>query len=128
MIIENKASGIIGVPYRATAKGPIVGRIDLLPGCNDVKKEHWEMAREMVLGHISRGTIVEKFVEIEGDKLKSAKEFAELKAPEAEAVVKETYNPETLTKWKTEETRDAVRADLSNQIDKVKSHGTKKKD
>jgi hypothetical protein len=126
MIIENKSSGIIGVPYRQTAKGPIIGRVDLLPGCNDVKKEIWDFARNECKGHIDRNVIVERFAKVVDGKLAEAKEFLELEPRDADAVVSETYSPNTLTKWKTEESRDAVRANLGNQIEKVKSHGSKK--
>lgn len=126
MIIYSKANGIIGVPYKNTKKGPVIGRVDLLPGNNDISKEIWEKARIECQSHIDRGVIVEKFAVVDGDKLKEVKEFKELEPALKEEIVEDTYNENTLDEWKKEEGADSVRSAISNQKESIKKYEPKK--
>jgi hypothetical protein len=53
--------------------------------------------------------------------------FKDLKAEEAEELVKETFSLDTLKKWKEQTSKESVRIVLLNQIEKVEKHGEEKK-
>lgn len=116
-----------------SAKGK---RAQLLPGNNEIKTEDWKVLREHVLGQIESKIIIEHEVSLDtiekktgggkviGTKtvLKEAKEFLDLDAKAAIALVKKTSSLETLQKWHDEETRESVLTALMKRIDAVKNY------
>lgn len=141
MIIEWTKVNVKIIPI---IKGNVnIGKVTLLPGNNEVNKEEWEAARVHVLDQIKTGVIKEHATqvteEVSGGKGKpkkpitklTVKEFNKLDIPEAEEIVKNTFNLKTLKTWKKKEGRDTVAALIKEQIELVEKHGTeakKKKD
>lgn len=144
MIINNTKDRVIIVP--AAEHGILIDKVTLLPGNNEVDKKLWEAARKNVISHIRIGVIKEKHAEVKEKEIKlkdekgkltgeikkemvlSVKEFNKLTANEAEEIIINTFNIETLEKWKKKTKYDEIRTLISNKIDEVKKYGNKKKD
>ena len=149
MIVKLKKTGIKRIPILNTSKAE-VGAITLLPGINDIPDEQWKAARQLVANEIPRyieeiaavevveevptGKKVEKTVgqgknkkTVEVDekvkkKYMKGKPLSKLDAQIAESLIKETFNLETLNKWKDKEARDSVRVVILQQIETVENH------
>ena len=88
-------------------------QVQLLPGINEVTDNEWEVIKVHLVREIERGEIstVEKNV----GKSKtnpgggSAHNLKNMPAKDAAALVGECLNPDTLTKWYKEETREEIR-------------------
>ena len=109
----------------------------LLPGNNEVDNDTWAKLRVHAQEHLTAENLIEINAETKVKKGKDGEDdeisvsektpFVKLPAEKAEALVAETFSVETLEKWKKAEGRDAVRATIHSQIEKVLSHGQKKK-
>jgi hypothetical protein len=130
------------------ANGKSTENIILLPGVTDVDDEKWNKVRSLVdqdirtkriIEHHATVTDIEVETEVEVKDEESGemkKEIKKEKKPfhkgkslksltpdEAEEIVKNTFNLETLNKWKTNENRDSIRAAIMNQIELVEKEG-----
>jgi len=147
MIINWKRQCIKVIPVVA-ANGIEVDTVTLLPGNNAVDPKVWQQARLNVLNQIGNSIIevaaqVEEKQEPTGKKIKdkNGKEISEKKlvtivkgktlkqldTKSAEEVVLDTYNLDTLKKWKEKENRDSVRSAILNQIEIVEKDGPEAK-
>lgn len=144
MIIEWTKDNIKVIPV---LQGTLnIGKVTLLPGNNEVDEELWKNACLHVKNDIATGKIKVHHAEVnikdvtpkagKDDKESpkpeyevkiSARKLGKLSIQEAEEIVKNTYNLDTLAKWKKKEGRDTVAALIRLQIEAVEKHGTEKK-
>jgi hypothetical protein len=146
MIVNWTKMGLKVIPTSTT--GPSQSLI-LLPGNNFVPDEVWMKVRETVKDSIKAGTIKEiaakvevkkvkekvpdpkdpeKEIEVEKEEVKiSAKDLNDLSTEEAEKVIADTYNLETLEGWK-KKAKDSIVPVIREQIENIKKHGEGKKD
>lgn len=145
MIILNTEKRVKVVPYKHPTVGS--GNVILLPGNNDVPNEKWCACREnkTILNQIKRNVIVEQHTKVEKKKVDekskdgkatgkkkevitiTAREFDKLNVTEAEEIVLNTFSLKTLKKWKKVCSKDAVVAVIREQIEHVKTFGSKDK-
>ncbi|MDR2484259.1 MAG: hypothetical protein LBD55_02555 [Treponema sp.] len=98
-------------------------QIQLLPGTNEISDDEWLVIKDHITMDLANKIIapIEKTVtpskRAPSGKAKSLKEMP---AIEAVALVDSCTNPETLTKWYNEETREDVRLHIVNQMKEVK--------
>jgi len=117
----------------------VIPVVNLLPGHNDVPDDIWALGRKHCDNHLSAGNLVEigedkpvKVMEEQvnpetGKKEKVSVEkivtspltLKKMSPQKAIEVVKDTYSLDTLNKWRKEETRDEIRAELLNQIELI---------
>jgi len=140
MIVKWKKERLKVIPYKV--KNVLAGKIILLPGYNDVDEKEWVHARVGVKDLIGKDIIevateVKKTVKKVEDPVTKevtektevtiiSKKFKALSLEKASEIVADTYNMETLKKWKKNESRDSIRKDISNQIDKIEKYGEEK--
>ncbi len=138
MIIESKKKGALVIPCSPKIGIKIKSSVVLLPGNNEVSDEDWNAARPNAKDDIDRGDLTE--VEASEEKIEvpkidpktgkdleekeekivfSGSSFRRIKPEKASKIIKNTFNIDTLNKWKKIETRDAIRLELSNRIEKV---------
>jgi hypothetical protein len=133
-----KVVPVIGENYQQ------VDSVTLLPGYNEVKEETWVQARKHCLDEIERGLIEEKDTKVEKTSEKvpdpkdpekkidkdvtkiSAKKFKQYAAEEAEELVKDCWNLDTLKKWK-KVAKESVRPVIMDQIERIEKHGEDRK-
>jgi hypothetical protein len=134
---EKAGINIIPLVVEKDGKKISTGNLMLLPGHNDIPDDKWKMAEDSCKTHIEAGNIEiigadwdketkKKKTVKTGDKEKSAESIKDVSPKKAKDIISNTYNIDTLTKWQEEETRDETRLQITKQIDKVKSHGSKK--
>ena len=94
-------------------------QVQLLPGTNEVSDGEWIVMKE----HLKRELETRVIVPIEKEVTTSkrapdgkAKNLKEMPTAEAVALVDNCNNPETLTKWHREETRDEVRVHIVERM------------
>lgn len=146
MIVEWTKTGLKTIPLM-NKKGREEKTIFLQPGFNDILDKEWNMARrnQMILDQIEAGVIkevgekeeieVEKIIEDEyGEaekkkvKVKKAKStsIAELAPEEALKIIEDTASVSTLEAWRKVESRDEIRAAISNKLQEIEDYGKKK--
>jgi hypothetical protein len=125
MIIENKTNGIIGV--HSSEKNAVA---TLMPGGNQMSEEIFKYVKtELEFLENSKKVVIWK-TKAEYDargkakEVKLARNLADLEANEAEKLVAETVDNETLLAWKKAETRDSVRLAIQTQIDKITNYNS----
>ncbi|MDR2952908.1 MAG: hypothetical protein LBU82_06675 [Treponema sp.] len=98
------------------------GQVQLLPGVNEVTDDEWEIMKQHLAYEIKSGEI--RTIEMaaasgkgSGGKARNLKD-AEVK--EAVAMIEECVNPDTLKKWHSEETRDAVVRCILERMKEIK--------
>jgi hypothetical protein len=113
------------IPVSAEAKEAIVKRsqVRLLPGTNEVTEDEWLVIKPYLKSAIAAGEVV--VLEKEVPKTKRApdgiaKNLKELPAGEAAALIDECVNPDTLTKWYEEESRDELRILIVEKMKELK--------
>ena len=129
-------AGVKIVPI-TNERGEIEKNLVLLPGYNEVSEEDWNKARNhaQIADYIKRGFFEEvgevkelpqteeekKNGKKNGKKKSKIKEIplGKLKAEKALEVVNDTYQIETLEKWRKVESRDEIRAAIANQIEAI---------
>jgi hypothetical protein len=120
--------------------GKVAENIILLPGVNDVDDDKWNQARSCVDKDIRTNRIIEKHVTLqekevevknkETDEVKKEKKVVvkgktlkQLSLDQASKIVENTFNLDTLNKWKEKESRDSIRALIMTQLEKVEKEG-----
>ena len=143
-------AGILVIPCINPKTGVHEKYLTLLPGHNEVSTEDWEQAEghcqdhikndfmEVVTEKVEKEIKVIKKVQVKNDKTgkmedkdtevketivenKPASSLKKLKPNKARKIVQETYNLETLQAWREIESRDEIRAVISNQIDSIEN-------
>ena len=141
MIVRWKENRVKVIPFRGGKGkdgklGPILGKVTLLPGINDIKDEHWRLARVEVASDLRRKRIeeikdqvtVKKATKTEDEKVEiKGVSINDLNPNEAEDLIDETYSLTTLREWKQGTAKESLRAKIINQIEIVEKYGTKKK-
>lgn len=134
---KNAGINIIPLVKEKNGKKNTVGNLMLLPGHNDIPDKKWKMAEPSCEKHIAAGdleiinadwdkeTKKKKTVKAD-DKKQTAESIRDVSPAKAKDIINNTYNIDTLSKWQEEETRDETRLQITKQIDKIKSHGSKK--
>lgn len=142
VILFNKPNaGPMTLPVSSSFhKGQFQKKLVLLRGNNEVEKEDWAQVRQFkqVQVYLKKGWIVEQGepkIEVvtlpatkDGEKekvqaeIKSVKEFKAMAAADAEEIVKNTVNLDTLNKWLKGEKRESVRIALKEQIESVENY------
>lgn len=99
-------------------------QVQLLPGINEVTDDEWDVMKTHLAREIKRGEITT--IEKEVGKTKSnpnggkARNLKNMPAKDAVALVGECVNPDTLTKWYKEETREEVRLHIVEKMKELK--------
>jgi len=98
-------------------------QVQLLPGINEISDDEYLVIKD----HIKKELESKVIVPIEKDVAPSkraptgkAKNLKEMPAAEAVAMVQACVNPETLTKWYQEETREEVRLQITEKMKELK--------
>ena len=114
--------------------GTIVKTLSLIPGHNELSDDEWDGIKGQLEDKIKVGDIVpievesKKEVEVNGktkSKRITATDFRDLPAEKALKIVRDTYNKKTLNKWRKDESRDEIRAAISEQLDLIKNPNKK---
>lgn len=98
-------------------------QIQLLPGTNEISDDEWLVIKDHVKKDIENKIIIPIEKTVTPSKRAptgKAKSLKEMPSPEAIALVEKCTNPETLTKWYNEETREDVRLRIVNQMKEIK--------
>lgn len=128
----------------------IADKLFLNTGCNEVSVVDWETYRWMVADIIvdpakvsekerKEGRIIEHFAAVEPPKppkddkaprdtkstVKDAKSLNDLEYSDAIAVIEDTNNIATLTKWKKASGKEDIRVAINEQIEKINKGETK---
>lgn len=132
--IQNRDTRVAGA--KAHKGGVVVASVKFLPGNNIVKADDYNKVRVHLEDKLKSKSLVELHVE----KKESGKDgkdikyvsipFSQLKPEQAEELVTKAYNTKQLAMLKKQESRDAVRvaiAEQIEQIEKFKAKATKKK-
>ncbi len=97
----------------------------LYPGINDLDDSEWALAKPHVMDLLNRRSVDDKTkkaleqVSLTVGKSTGVTEFKKTSPNQANLLIKETVNPETLRKWDRLETRDSVRLYLKKQMETV---------
>ena len=130
MFIDWKNNRVKVIPL--TDKGKAASKVKksniiLLPGINDIPDTLWKVLKEYksIKASIERGDIeeVEKKVSTgnSGQK-KTITTFKELPQKEAEELISQTVNLQTLKKWKKQDTRSDIRVAIEDRIKEIKNY------
>jgi hypothetical protein len=122
MIIENKTNSITGI------RNEVGNVLTLMPGGNQVDERTYNGVKsELEFLEKSKNVVIWK-TKAEFDSRGKAKEqklatgLKDLDANDAEKLVAETVDNETLLAWKKTETRDSVRLAIQTQMDKIANY------
>lgn len=137
MIINWKKEKAGLLTVSKTTNGAIVKTVSILPGHNEIEDDDWEGIKSQLQSKIDAGHMevveeeVVKEIELENGKTKNKKSIVtklnELESETALEIVENTFDLKTLKKWKKSETRDEIRAAISDQIEFVKDPNPNKK-
>lgn len=97
--------------------------VQLLPGVNEVTDDEWKCMRPNIKSEIDSGEITILAQKVSDGRGKpggrKAKDLVQMPVNIAVAYIAECMNPETLTKWYKEETREEVRLAITKKMDKL---------
>lgn len=97
--------------------------VQLLPGVNEVTEDEWKCMRPNIKSEIDSGEITILAQKVSDGRGKpggrKAKDLVQMPVNIAVTYVAECMNPETLTKWYKEETREEVRLAITKKMDKL---------
>lgn len=97
--------------------------VQLLPGVNEVTEDEWKCMRPNITSELDKGEITilaQKVSEGRGRPGgRKAKDLVQMPVNIAVTYIAECMNPETLTKWYKEETREEVRLAITKKMDKL---------
>ena len=113
------------IPVSAKAKEVKITRnqVQLLPGTNEISDDEWLVIKDHIKRELEAKIIVPIEKKVTASKRApegTAKNLAEMPSSEAVSIVEKCTNPETLTKWYQEETRDEVRFRIIEQMKEMK--------
>lgn len=114
---------------KMVALTPVEGKVvtkslvQLLPGVNEVTDAEWECMRPNIKAEIDRGEITILAQKVSDGRGKpggrKAKDLIQMPVNIAVNYINECMNPETLSKWYKEETREEVRLAITKKMDKL---------
>lgn len=97
--------------------------VQLLPGVNEVTEDEWQCMRPNIKSEIESGEITILAQKVSDGRGKpggrKAKDLIQMPVNIAVTYIAECMNPETLTKWYKEETREEVRLAITKKMDKL---------
>jgi len=97
--------------------------IQLLPGVNEITEDEFKCIRPNIVTEIERGEITILAQKVSDGRGKpggrKAKDLVQMPVNIAVTYIAECMNPETLTKWYKEETREEVRLAITKKMDKL---------
>lgn len=97
--------------------------VQLLPGVNEVTDDEWKCMKPNVMNEIESGEITILAQKVSDGRGKpggrKAKDLIQMPVNIAVTYIAECMNPETLTKWYKEETREEVRLAITKKMDKL---------
>jgi hypothetical protein len=113
------------IPVSAEAKKVKLTRnqVQLLPGTNEISDDEWVVIKDHIKKDLENKIIVlieKKVTPSKRAPSGKASNLKEMPSVEAIALVEKCTNPETLTKWYNEETREDVRLRIVNQMNEIK--------
>jgi len=98
-------------------------QVQLLPGVNEVTDQEWDVMKSHLSKEMKRGEISAIEKNVPKDKKNptgKAHNLKDISAKEAQALVKECVNPDTLKKWYQEETREEIRLYIVEKMKELK--------
>ena len=102
---------------------PSRNMVQLLPGTNEVTEDEWACVKPSLKTELETGEVIilaQKVSEGRGKPGgRKAKNLVEMPVNIAVKYVSECINPETLTKWYKEETREEVRIHITKRLQKL---------
>ena len=97
--------------------------VQLLPGVNEVTENEWAAMRPNITAELESGEITILAQKVSDGRGKpggrKAKDLVQMPVNIAVTYINECMNPETLTKWYKEETREEVRLTITKKMDKL---------
>ena len=97
--------------------------VQLLPGVNEVTENEWTAMRPNITAELESGEITILAQKVSDGRGKpggrKAKDLVQMPVNIAVTYINECMNPETLTKWYKEETREEVRLAITKKMDKL---------
>ena len=97
--------------------------VQLLPGVNEVTENEWAAMRPNITAELENGEITILAQKVSDGRGKpggrKAKDLVQMPVNIAVTYINECMNPETLTKWYKEETREEVRLAITKKMDKL---------
>lgn len=97
--------------------------VQLLPGVNEVTEDEWKCMRPNIKSEIDSGEITILAQKVSDGRGRpggrKAKDLIQMPVNIAVTYIAECMNPETLTKWYKEETREEVRLAITKKMDKL---------
>lgn len=97
--------------------------VQLLPGVNEVTEDEWKCMRPNISAELECGEITILAQKVSDGRGKpggrKAKDLVQMPVNIAVTYINECMNPETLTKWYKEETREEVRLAITKKMDKL---------
>lgn len=97
--------------------------VQLLPGVNEVTENEWAAMRPNITAELESGEITILAQKVSDGRGKpggrKAKDLIQMPVNIAVTYINECMNPETLTKWYKEETREEVRLAITKKMDKL---------
>ena len=97
--------------------------VQLLPGVNEVTENEWVAMRPNITAELESGEITILAQKVSDGRGKpggrKAKDLVQMPVNIAVTYINECMNPETLTKWYKEETREEVRLAITKKMDKL---------
>lgn len=97
--------------------------VQLLPGVNEVTEEEWTAMRPNIDSELMSGEITILAQKVSDGRGRpggrKAKDLVQMPVNIAVTYISECMNPETLTKWYLEETREEVRLAITKKMDKL---------
>lgn len=97
--------------------------VQLLPGVNEVTENEWAAMRPNITAELESGEIAILAQKVSDGRGKpggrKAKDLVQMPVNIAVTYINECMNPETLTKWYKEETREEVRLAITKKMDKL---------
>jgi len=112
------------IPVSPAAKNVKLTRnqVQLLPGTNEITDDEWIVIKDHLKREIDSGVIVVVEKSVSSAKVPDgkAKNLKDMPTKEAIELVEGCNNPETLTKWYLEESRDEVRVLVVEKMRELK--------
>lgn len=137
MIVKWNKKRLLIIPVLGDSKSrkkwqalPIISKIKLLPGYNEIDNDTWQAIEPSLVEHIKNGYLEKIEKEIEQSDGKIQKKAVSLKDVEPEKcykILEETNNYNVLKKWLNNEKRDDVRLAIKQRIDEVDDYIAMKK-
>lgn len=97
--------------------------VQILPGVNEITDDEWKCIRPNIKTELDKGEITILAQKVSDGRGKpggrKAKDLVQMPVNIAVSYISECMNPETLTKWYKEETREEVRLHITKKLEKL---------